>query len=265
MRRFLRWISKPILSQSYSVARRRIDLGNQLQGAPIYAIGDVHGCLPELKSLEAAIAKDMHLSGRKGLVVLLGDYVNRGPASCQVIDYLIAPSEFGLTRLPLCGNHDDAFSRIIDAQFRGKTSFAMGADKTLLSYGLDMAYLQDLNKKDPDRTKDLLSDAIPLSHRDFLARLPISVKIGDILFVHAGIKPGVALEEQRDVDMLQIREPFLSRGPELESLLVIHGHTPNQIPTIGPNRIGVDTGAFFTGKLTAIKIDGMNSAYLSSR
>lgn len=240
--------------------RRRIDLGPARPQYPIYVIGDVHGCITELREAEARIAEDIQAAQKIGLVILLGDYVDRGPSSRQVIDHLISPSSLGLRRLPLCGNHDDVFSKVLENPELHSEWLRIGGEPTLLSYGIDMQYIMSQPKGRRTQFADLLTESVPPTHRHFLKTLPVSLQVGDLLFVHAGIRPGVPVEEQDEEDMMWIREPFISEGPQLP-LLVIHGHTPAPDADLGPNRIGVDTGAYYSGRLTVLKVDG-DKAYV---
>jgi serine/threonine protein phosphatase 1 len=262
MRRLIGWLSKNKPTQEPALSRRRIDLGEFAPPYPIYAIGDVHGCLDHLKRAETKIADDIKDTGRPGPIVLLGDYVDRGPASSKVLDHLIKPSELGLRRVPLCGNHDDIFGKFIKEPDLNLDWLALGGEQTLISYGIDLHHIGVRQRGKNGKLKELLAEAVPPSHRQFLADLPISLKVGDFLFVHAGIVPGVTLEDQKDEDMLWIRAPFLAEGPKLPPLTVIHGHTPQTNPDIGPNRIGIDTGAFYSGKLTVLKIEDGETSFL---
>ena len=255
------WLSGRNTPQDQIAGRRRIDLGAAPPRYPIYAIGDIHGCLKELKDAEVRIAEDIRSTGKVGLVVLLGDFVDRGPSSRQVLDHLIAPSELGLRRLPLCGNHDELFLNLLDDPKLYPEFLKFGGEQTLLSYGIDIAYLSSQRTIKPAALGDILHEAIPLSHRHFLQSLPIYLKIGPLMFVHAGIMPGVAPEDQTDQDMMWIREPFLSKGPE-QPFVVVHGHTPVAEPSFGTRRIGIDTGAYYSGKLTVLKLSGSRATVL---
>lgn len=234
--------------------RRRIELGPEPPKYPIYAIGDVHGCLAELQAAEARIAADIQATRRPGLTVLLGDYVDRGLCSAQVLEHLIAPSRLGLKRVPLCGNHDDLFLRFINDPESHFDWLKMGGEQTLVSYGIDLDHLPKRHKQANARLIEIMEQFIPASHRKLLANLPVSLKIGELFFVHAGVFPTVPIEEQAENDLMWIREPFLTEGPKLP-LLVVHGHTPNTNVDFGPGRIGIDTGAFYSGRLTVLKID----------
>jgi serine/threonine protein phosphatase 1 len=259
MRKLIGWMKGRQADKAPAPSRRRIDLGDETATYPIYAIGDVHGCLRELHDAERRIAEDIRLSGRSGLVVLLGDYIDRGPSSSQVIDHLLTPSELGLRRLALCGNHDDVFSKFIDEPEFFREWLELGGDHTLMSYGIDVHHLK-LHRR-LEGLKDHMAAAIPSQHKEFLSNLPICLKVGNVIFVHAGLRPKVALPEQEDEDLMWIREPFLTEGPG-RPILVVHGHTPHLEPSLGPGRIGIDTGAYYTGKLTVLKIDGEEKAFV---
>jgi serine/threonine protein phosphatase 1 len=261
MRKLIGWMKRSQTVQAAAPSRRRIDLGDEPATYPIYAIGDVHGCLRELHDAEARIAQDVNRTGRPGLVVLLGDYVDRGPMSCQVVEHLLRPSELGLRRLALCGNHDDVFSKFIEDPALYMDWLALGGEQTLMSYGIDLQHLTQKRKSRGGDLKELVAEAIPEGHREFLSHLPIRLKIGNIVFVHAGLRPRLTLADQHDEDMMWIREPFLTEGPS-QPILVVHGHTPHQQPSLGPGRIGIDTGAYYTGNLTVLKIDGEEKAFI---
>jgi serine/threonine protein phosphatase 1 len=261
MKKIINWMTRRQNAPFSVPSRRRIDLGDEPASYPIYAIGDIHGCIKELQAAESRIAEDIRHTGRAGLVVLLGDYVDRGPASYQVVEHLLRPSDLGLRRLALCGNHDDIFSKFIIEPQLYMDWLDLGGEQTLMSYGIDVAHLNLRRKGKSADLKQLLADAVPAPHVEFLAHLPILLKVGDLVFVHAGIRPRTPLVEQDDDDLLWIREPFLSQGPGW-AITIVHGHTPNTEPSVGPGRIGIDTGAFFTGNLTVLKIDGDTKVFV---
>lgn len=262
MRRLAGLFSRQRAAAERPSLRRRIDLGDRPPNFPIYAIGDIHGCLDHLLRAEDKIATDIEVSGQAGPVILLGDYVDRGPASAQVLDHLGQPSNLGLKRVALCGNHDHIFRQFIDDPDAHLEWLALGGEQTLLSYGIDIHRIGLRQRGRNARLKEALEGAVPASHKQFLDALPVSLKIGSYLFVHAGIRPGISLEQQSEEDLIWIREPFLSVGPSLPALMVIHGHTPYPAPNLGPGRIGIDTGAFYSGKLTVLKIDGGKTRFL---
>ncbi|MDR7145211.1 metallophosphoesterase family protein [Rhizobium sp. BE258] len=239
-------------------ARLRVDLGEEPPEYAIYAIGDVHGCLDLLEQAEAAVEADVGRSGVAGLVVLLGDYVDRGAQSAKVLNYLSGPARPGTRRLALCGNHDDMFLKFLQDPRRHKIWLEMGGRETLMSYGIASVHSEARITVEAEAELRL---RVPQEHRDFLAAMPVCARIGPYLFAHAGVRPGVPLEEQSDEDLMWIREPFISRGPQLPYLLV-HGHTPFKSPSIGPSRIGIDTGAYVSGRLTVLKIHSGNATIL---
>ena len=231
--------------------------------AAIYAIGDVHGCYEELVDAERRILADaVGIDGPK-LIVLLGDYVDRGKRSREVLDHLCTPPPAGFTRIALCGNHDDLFLRFLHEADDDHQWLECGGRETLHSYGIDPDYLMQRNGGRAALAATAKA-AVPARHIELLRSMPGALAVGDIIFAHAGLRPGVPLEAQRDRDLLWIREPFLSRGPGA-SHLVVHGHTPNLEPVFGPGRIGIDTAAFATGKLTVLKIACGETALLAPR
>lgn len=233
--------------------RRRIDLGQNPPAFPIYAIGDVHGSLDLLLQAEQNILADLAGHASPALVILLGDYVDRGRDSCGVLEHLLHPPPQPLRRIALCGNHEQLFGDFIENPQDNIHWLNLGGRQTLLSYGLDIDYFMHNGRLRLQPFREALLGAIPGTHRQLLSRLPIYTRIGSYVFVHAGLRPGVPLDMQTDEDMLWIREPFLSKGPGLD-LVVIHGHTRVDRPERGPQRIGIDTGAFSTGKLTVLKL-----------
>lgn len=234
-----------------SKPRPRLDFGAADPAFPIYAIGDVHGRVDLLEAAEAQIIKD--LDNGPGMIVLLGDYVDRGPNSAAVIDRLRTPPTANIRRIALCGNHETAFLGFISNPLAHMQWLDFGGRQTLLSYGIDADHLIGRGRRGVETLSGILRESVPASHIGFLESLPVYVRIGSFVFVHAGLRPGVALEAQSDEDMLWIREPFLSQGCGLP-LTVVHGHTPVAEPQTGPGRIGIDTGAFTTGRLTVLKV-----------
>jgi serine/threonine protein phosphatase 1 len=262
MRKMISWLTQRASPTHQEQRRRQFDLGRDPPPYPVYAIGDVHGCLDLLKKAEAAIVDDMRRLGRPGLVVLLGDYVDRGPASAQVLEHLSNPSTLGLKRVTLCGNHDHLFLRFLERPEAHMHWLEMGGDKTLASYGVDLQHLGLRQRGKGASLVHVLNEAVPHTHRSFLQHLPISLKAGNVLFVHAGVLPARPIAEQRDEDLMWIRGDFLTRGPELPPLIVVHGHTPKENPDYGIGRIGIDTGAVYSGKLTVLRVDGEDISIL---
>jgi serine/threonine protein phosphatase 1 len=231
-------------------------------GLAVYAIGDIHGRSDLLDRLHEAILADA--AGRPAVgrrIVYLGDYIDRGPDSRRVLEHLSGGSlADGIERIALCGNHDDTFLRFLRDPAGNAAWLDFGGDATLRSYGLGhLAHLR--RPKELARAADAIRAAVPREHVAFLESLPAMLVQGGRVFVHAGIRPGLPLDAQSDADLLWIREPFLAEGPGLP-ITVIHGHTPGEEPVFGPGRIGIDTGCFATGRLTALKLTETGAALL---
>lgn len=229
-------------------------------GQLIYAVGDIHGRYDLLRQLLAVIAQDA--AGHRGRpsLILLGDYVDRGPASAEVLTALTWLRRESGARLHLLkGNHE---AMMLDALADPTTLpgwMSVGGEDTLRAYGIDP------DEGDADDLRDRLLDAMPASHLQLLQSLELSVTIGDYLFVHAGIRPGTAIDRQQEQDLLWIREPFLSGSSALEKR-VVHGHSwASAEPHVDARRIGVDTGAWKTGVLTAARLEGTELRFLSAR
>ncbi len=230
----------------------------------VYAVGDVHGRLDLLRRLEAQIHADA--AARPGprhlVIVMLGDYVDRGPETRGVIDHLLRPPQAGFERLHLIGNHDWWLRQFVDADGPLLPWLLSGADAALRSYGV----APEVQPNDPESVALLrrrLGRRMPPSHRRFLQQLRPSLRIGDYLFAHAGIRPGLPLDRQELHDLMFIREPFLSEPSDL-GVVVVHGHTVVPSPVLRHNRIGIDTGAYRTGRLTAVAIDADGIRFLST-
>ncbi len=228
--------------------RRRLKMSSSDFDA-VYAIGDVHGRIDLLEEAEEKIA-DLTARKGRGLVVLLGDYVDRGPNSKAVLERLTSPPNGNFERVCLCGNHDDVMAKFCASPLQNLNWLQFGGGETLRSYGIDISQYKLDAANEPELVEQLTA-SIPQKHLDFLADAPVALEMGKLLFVHAGIAPGIALEDQRDRDLMWIRQPFIADGPKLD-INVVHGHTPFDEVDIGPNRVGIDTGAYATGKLSVI-------------
>jgi serine/threonine protein phosphatase 1 len=225
-------------------------------GERVYAVGDVHGCLDRLVALHEMIAEDMAARpAEHTTLVHLGDYVDRGADSAQVIDWLInRPPVPADEIVNLMGNHEHMMlSAVVGADKDAPSHWLMngGAD-SLLSWGISRAV--------PPAE---WASRIPRQHLMFLRDLEISRQIGPYLFVHAGVRPGVKLDQQSRQDMLWIREPFLSSRAD-HGAVVVHGHTPKREPTVLPNRIAIDTGAVLGGALTCVVLEADMLGFLTS-
>jgi len=222
-------------------------------GMRLYAIGDVHGRLDLLTEMHRRIAAEIERDRPDDWrLIHVGDYVDRGPQSRQVIDLLIGRTEADSRVIALCGNHDRGFLDFLARPDRNGLFALYGGRETARSYGVDAHFSNDADAR---KAAEALRTAVPASHIAFIERLPRSFAFGDFFFCHAGIRPGVALDAQDPEDLIWIRQKFLD-WPGLHEKIVVHGHTPAGEPELMPNRVNVDTGAFHTGVLTALAVDG---------
>jgi serine/threonine protein phosphatase 1 len=219
-----------------------------------YAIGDVHGCSELLDRLLSAIEADIATRPQKKIsIVFLGDLIDRGLGSAQVLERLRTYSPDGAAVHFVMGNHEEVMLRVLEGDIDLLTSWLrFGGAETLRSYGLDSSELTTQSKED---LIGRIRQAIPAEHQEFLDGFADSISFGDYLFVHAGIRPGIALSEQSQEDLRWIREPFLQDESDHGSI-VVHGHTITNQVEFTANRIGIDTGAYSTGTLSALAIDG---------
>lgn len=223
------------------------------EGMRLYAIGDVHGRLDLLEAMFARIDAQISVTAPTDWrIILLGDYVDRGPDSKGVLDFLEARQTIDPHMILLCGNHDAGFLEFLDHPTSDALFARHGGRETARSYGVDADFGSDRSAK---AARDALRMAVPQRHLEMLAGLQRSVTFGDFFFCHAGIRPGVALEAQDESDLIWIRGDFLNHAG-LHPKIVVHGHTPCDTPEVMPNRVNIDTRAFATGRLTALSIDG---------
>ncbi len=224
------------------------------EGMRLYAIGDIHGRDDLLADLLARIEDDAR--GRepgRNILVYLGDYVDRGLTSKQVLDRLVSGPPPGFEAVYLKGNHEAAMLEFLrDANF-GRTWKYYGGLETLHSYGINELTLSD-NPDDFARARDHLEKVLPASHRRFLENLVLSAEFGDYFFAHAGVCPGIELSRQVEDDLLWIRDAFLN-SDQWFGKVVVHGHTPREKPVFRANRIGIDTGAYMTNVLTCLALE----------
>lgn len=232
---------------------------------PIYAIGDIHGHLPLLEAAHALIAADAARHG-PGPVVHVGDLVDRGPDSRGVIGFLMDEMAAGADWHVLKGNHDRMFLRFLDDPhapepgLRADLSWLhprLGGGPTLASFGVHAPADRPVGAVHADAL-----DAVPPAMRDWLAARPAQLAFGDCLFVHAGIRPGVAFADQTETDLVWIREPFLS-DPRDHGALIVHGHTALDMATHYGNRLNLDSGAAYGGPLSAVAIEGRDAFLLT--
>ena len=231
----------------------------------IYAIGDIHGQQSQLDRALALIEAD---GGSDANIVFLGDYTDRGPDSRSVLDTLVAGQEAGRNWTFLKGNHDRMFEWFMQRPILHDPYMMvelywlhprLGGDTTLASYGVD-AHGQR-------REKDVQADAraaVPPSHVAFLENLVLSHTVGDLMFVHAGIRPGVALKDQSEEDLLWIRGEFHNHT-DAHPKVIVHGHTPIDTATHYGNRVNLDTGAGYGAPLTAAVFEGTEGWLLTDK
>jgi serine/threonine protein phosphatase 1 len=222
------------------------------EGIRIYAIGDIHGRADLLAAMFARIDADRaNFPADKAIHVFLGDYIDRGSSSREVLDLLIKRrSQYPVTYLK--GNHESYLLEFL----KNPTVLAgwrlYGGADTLRSYGLAPPLNPD--EKECAVLASRLDQVLPEAHRRFLGALALSFTCGDFFFVHAGVRPGIALARQAQTDLLWIREEFLLHERAYEKTIV-HGHTPVIEPDIRPHRINIDTGAYATGRLTCLVLE----------
>lgn len=238
------------------------------RGVRVYAVGDVHGRLDLLQAMEELIEDDRRETGRHldTLVVHLGDLVDRGYDSSSVLDHVGASASGGVPRVLLLGNHDLWLREFAAADGMDADQMAswirFGGDATLLSYGVKLdPRLPEAERFDHARRE--LRQRFPASHAALLAGLDLAFGFGDYFFCHAGIRPDVPLSRQTEADLLWIREPFLTWNGECGKI-VVHGHTVEESPVTRPNRIGIDTGACWTGRLTCLVLEGSDRRFLQT-
>lgn len=232
-------------------------------GHRIYAVGDVHGQDHLLADLLDQIEADV--AARPGgtvTVVFLGDLIDRGPKSAEVIERLRTYRPLGIRTEFLAGNHEEVLLRILEGESSLVADWLrFGGAHCARSYGLSSSQLA---KMSPADAVDALRSAIPAAHQAFLASFADTLRAGDYLFVHAGIRPGVALAEQAQVDLRWIRGPFLDH-PARHEVMVVHGHTIAEQVDERPGRIGIDTGAYKHGVLTALVLESDERRILQAR
>jgi serine/threonine protein phosphatase 1 len=231
------------------------------EGQLLYAVGDIHGRLDLLEAMLGRIEADARSShAERRTLVFLGDYVDRGPDSKGEVEKLISGLPEGFEAHFLKGNHEAILLKFLDHAWSLDNWLLNGGDATMRSYGLDTDRLARLDAP-IELWRQALQEALPEAHLQFYRSLRLSVAFGDYLFVHAGVNPSVPLGEQSEADLIWIRGPFLDHA-EAFGKIVVHGHTPGKEPVTRSNRIGIDTGAFFTGRLTALKLERGSRQFL---
>ena len=231
-------------------------------GYRVYAIGDIHGRLDLLNDVLSRIEADIEGRHRAhNIMVFLGDIIDRGPASAEVVERLRTYRRHGVRTVFLSGNHEEVLLRLI----RGENSFLLdwlsfGGAECARSYGISPTALK---RMDPGQAVALLRHKIPDTHREFLQSFVDTFRIGSYLFVHAGVRPGVPLSDQTQTDLRWIRGPFLENDDD-HGFIVVHGHTIAGQIDVRSNRIGIDTGAYRSGVLTAMGLEGRDRWFLQT-
>ena len=231
-------------------------------GERAYAIGDVHGCVDLLQSLLVKIEQHNARAEQKPAhIIYLGDLIDRGPASKQVLDLLCTRNNEPFQTHYIMGNHEEALLRGLSGEPNLLEPWLRhGGQATVESYGVARGLLYG---RSDDELEHIIRSAIPGTHLDFLSTFVDSIRFGDVLFVHAGIRPGIPLEAQSPQDMKWIRKEFVESTDDY-GCLIVHGHTIVENVEVNPNRICVDTGAYKSGHLTAICIDEQDHGFLQT-
>jgi len=228
----------------------------------VYAIGDIHGRLDLFERMLALIDAD-HAArpAKRQVVILLGDLIDRGPESAQVVARAMALHASAIETHMLAGNHEEMFLLALTGDSEAVRLFArVGGRETMLSYGMSDA---EYDRVDFEELAAMMRALVPQSHMEFIGGMADVVEMGDYAFVHAGIKPGVPLAEQRPSHLRWIRGEFLNhRGAHPR--FIVHGHTITETVDEQPNRIGIDTGAYASGRLTALALDGSDRWFIEA-
>jgi serine/threonine protein phosphatase 1 len=233
------------------------------RGYRAYVVGDIHGRVDLLEHLLAKIHADLqHRPARKALLVFVGDLIDRGPSSAQVLERLRTYRREGVRPVFLLGNHEEVLLRILGGDVSVVDSWLrFGGLQCLQSYGVSFARLRD---RPAEEVVEIVRGAVPQHHVEFLETFVDSCRFGDYLFVHAGIRPGVEVDRQSQSDLRWIREPFLFDESD-HGFVVVHGHTIRDEVEERSNRIGIDTGAYRSGVLTALAIESADRWLIDTR
>jgi serine/threonine protein phosphatase 1 len=224
--------------------------GRVPEGQRLYAIGDIHGRLDLLDTLLETIEEDDARRGpAQSRIIFLGDLIDRGPSSAQVVERAMQIAAGPGDCQFLLGNHEEVFLQAMSGDLKALAFFTrIGGRETILSYGISE---EEYRHADFPELLALLNERVPGAHIRFLEGFEDLIVIGDFAFVHAGVRPGQALADQRASDLRWIRREFLEHNGGLEKIIV-HGHTITEDVEIRSHRIGLDTGAYSSGKLTAM-------------
>ncbi len=246
-----------------TAVRRPLDTAWVPDGQRVYAIGDIHGRNDLLAQLLSQIDADDEERGSADThIIFLGDLMDRGEDSAGVIETAMALRDSGRKVRFLMGNHEEVFVRACRKNDSKTTRFFLriGGEETVLSYPITRAEYITL---DMEQLSERLATLVPESHLEFIESFEDQIVIGDYAFVHAGIRPGVPLSEQKPTDLRWIREEFVDQRGDLEKV-VVYGHTIYDEVEERGSRIGIDTGAYASGKLTALALEGGERWYLQT-
>ena len=260
-----RWLAKPESGKTESESSEKT--GREAvapflpEGCRLYCIGDIHGRLDLLEELHGMIEQDAGDFDGSKMLVYLGDYIDRGAQSRQVLDLLISRPLSGFKVVYLKGNHEQAMLDFLENPQYGAAWLSFGGQVTLLSYGVGIGKM--MTQLEPEMLCDELEQKLPAAHLQFLNDGLSLYTEGSYCFVHAGIRPGVPIEEQQTSDLFWIREEF-TRSRARHEFIIVHGHTISEEVVSLPNRIGIDTGAYESGLLTALVLEGREQRYLQT-
>jgi serine/threonine protein phosphatase 1 len=247
--------------------RPRLSVGTARvpDGFRVYAIGDIHGRADLLREMHRLVAMDAHATGAglRKIAVYLGDYVDRGLQSREVVDILLDEPLPGFESVHLRGNHDHELLAFLEDPLVSAAWLRYGGDATIYSYGVRLPTEVPADER-LIMLRDRLRAALPPRHYAFFSSLPLTYEIGDYLFVHAGIDPGKPLDRQTATDLLWIRDAFLEAEEDFGKI-VVHGHSVTEAPEVRDNRIGIDTGACYTNALCCLVLQGDCHRFLSTR
>ncbi len=248
--------SKLFKRTAFTIANPRVPSGSR-----VYAVGDIHGRLDLIEKIHELIAADAtDFDGSRKVVIYLGDYIDRGEKSRQVVDFLLDNPLPGFENIYLKGNHEDSLIKFLSDTSIGSAWMRYGGNSTLYSYGV-IASGSSWDQRSLEQMQAYLKRNLPLRHLEFYQALKAGHIEGDYCFVHAGVLPGVPLEKQKEENVLWIRGEFLNSKANHEKV-VVHGHTIRPEPEILPNRIGIDTGAYSSGILTCLALEEDNQSFL---
>ena len=231
------------------------------EGRRLYCIGDIHGRLDLLEGLHGMIEDDTRDYAGDKILLYLGDYIDRGEQSKEVIDYLLQSPLSGFETVHLLGNHEQTLLDFLEHPRAAASWLTYGGRACLASYGVDVTMEYKHNKI--SEIRDILKVKLPNNHLEFFQSCKLIHTEGSYCFVHAGIRPQVPLGEQRNEDLLWIRDDF-TNSQEIHDHIVVHGHSISEQVEFLPNRIGIDTGAFHTGVLTALVLEGKDQRLLQT-